>query len=151
MSTTVREIPAEQTREVRQAVLRKGLAPETTIFKGDELETTFHLGAFEDEKLVGIATYLFKSKSAIQELFSTQKSMYQLRGMAVIETQQGKGIGKKLVGFAERRLKEDQIDVLWFHARTSAVPFYEKQGYQIVGEELYLEPAGPHYKMYKEL
>ena len=151
MSILVKEIPAEQTREVRQTVLRKGLAPETTIFKGDELKTTFHLGAFENEQLVGVATYLFKSKSAIKELFSAQKSMYQLRGMAVMENQQGKGIGKKLVEFAERRLKEDQIDILWFHARTSAVPFYEKQGYQTLGEELHLEPAGPHFKMYKEL
>ncbi|ARN78123.1 hypothetical protein BST97_08985 [Nonlabens spongiae] len=151
MSIIIKEILAEQTREIRQTVLRQGLPAATTIFKGDELETTFHLGAFEKNKLVGIATYLFKNKSAIQELFSDEKFMYQLRGMAVMENEQGKGIGKKLVEFAECRLKEDQIDVLWFHARTSAVPFYEKQGYQTVGEELDLEPAGPHFKMYKEL
>ncbi len=151
MSITVRKISAEKTREVRQPVLRKGLPPETSIFKGDELKTTFHLGAFDDEKLVGVATYLFKSKTDIQDLFQEQKTMYQLRGMGVLENQQGKGVGKKLLQHAEDRLRNQGIDILWFHARTSAVPFYQKQDYQVVGEELYLEPAGPHFKMYKEL
>ncbi|MGB5980904.1 MAG: GNAT family N-acetyltransferase [Nonlabens sp.] len=151
MNIIIKEISALETHKVRQPVLRKGLPASTCMFKGDELDTTFHLGAFDDEDLVGVATFLKKDKSPIQELFELPKSMYQLRGMGVLKTHQGMGVGKLLLHAAERRLREINIDVLWFHARTSAVDFYKRMGYTTVGTEIQLEPAGPHFKMYREL
>jgi hypothetical protein len=36
------------------------------------------------------------------------------------------------------------------HARKTAVGFYEKQGYEILGDE-FLEVSVPHYEMRKKL
>lgn len=151
MNTAIKEISALETHEIRQPVLREGLSPDTCIFKGDDLATTFHLGVFEKDHLLGVATFLKKSKSAIQEATSSHKSMYQLRGMGISKNHQGRGLGSDLIKYAEDRLRSMNIQVLWFHARTSAVAFYQKMGYVTVGEELHLEPAGAHFIMYKEL
>jgi GNAT superfamily N-acetyltransferase len=151
MKITIKEISPLETHEVRWPVLRKGLTREDCVFSGDELPTTIHLGAFKDLEIVGVTTLLEKQKKEIQEEYPQTASMYQLRGMAVLEDYQGHNIGTQLLHHAEEKIKGLKADVLWFHARTSAVKFYQKMGYQVIGEEIYLEPAGPHFKMAKRL
>lgn len=151
MKITISVISSQHTHEVRWPVLRKGLPQSACEFKGDDLSSTIHLGAFNKDQLVGALTLLEKDKTAIKEVFPLAKSMYQLRGMGVLEYCQGHGIGAQLMRAAQSHLKEKQVNVIWFHARTSAVGFYKKMGYQVIGEELYLEPAGPHFKMAKVL
>lgn len=151
MNIAISEITSVQTHEVRWPVLRNGLPKSTCEFKGDDLSTTIHLGAFHKGRLTGVLTLLKKEKNAIKEIFPLANSMYQLRGMGVLEDYQGLGIGAQLMRAAQSHLKEMQVEVIWFHARTSALGFYKKMGYQVIGEELQLEPAGPHFKMAKEL
>jgi GNAT superfamily N-acetyltransferase len=151
MDITIKTISAQQTHEVRHAVLRKGMAREHCIFSGDELATTFHLGIFYEGEIVGVATFLLKVKTEVCNAHPDAKIMYQLRGMAIMEKHQGKGLGHKLIECSEEKLREYDADLLWFHARTSAVKFYQKMGCIVLGEEIQLEPAGPHFKMYKLL
>ncbi len=151
MDITIKTINQLDTHDVRHAVLRKGMEREHCIFNGDELATTFHLGIFYERELIGVATFLIKEKKEIGNACPAASLMYQLRGMAIIEKHQGKGLGSKLMDHAERKLRELDADLLWFHARTSAVNFYQRMGYNVLGEEIQLEPAGPHFKMYKLL
>jgi GNAT superfamily N-acetyltransferase len=76
---------------------------------------------------------------------------YQLRGMAVLEIAQGKGIGKKLLKQAEQILKERNIKVLWFNSRIGATTFYEKMSYDVVSDVFDIPTVGDHYKMMKLL
>ena len=76
-------------------------------------------------------------------------SVAQLRGMAVSEYCQGKGIGKMLIEKAEEILQKDKISKIWMNAREKAVPFYEKCGYKIEGEIFIIKPIGFHYLMAK--
>jgi len=85
----IKETPSKETYSVRQPVLRKGKPIESCIFEGDDLETTHHFGLFDNEKLIGIISLFEK----INPIFA-EKNQVQIRGMAVLETQQKKDLGR---------------------------------------------------------
>ena len=143
---TIRSISSEETYPVRHPVLRKGRPLESSRFDNDDLESSFHLGLFLDEKLVGVATFLKNEHT----LFS-EEDQYQLRGMAVLEAYQGHSIGKNLMLAGEQRLNDINAERLWFNARIIAVDFYKKLGYQTVGERFEIAGVGDHYIMTKLL
>ena len=70
--------------------------------------------------------------------------------MAVADDYQGKGIGKMLIDFAEQTASDNGFNKITLHARKTAVPFYEKLGYWIIGDE-FIEVDIPHYEMEKNL
>ncbi len=147
-----KQITASETHPVRHAVLRKGRPIEDCVFTGDDLETTVHLGAFRGANLVGVATLVCHKDNDITVLESVPANRcYQLRGMAVLENQQGQHVGKQLLQHAEKHLQEIDCDYLWFNARELAVPFYKKQGYTVVSDLFEITLVGPHYKMIKKL
>ena len=74
----------------------------------------------------------------------------QLRQMAVEPDYQYKGIGKELILFAEKTAKENQYTIIRMHARKTALGFYEKCGYTVIGEE-FTEVGIPHFEMVKEI
>ena len=139
MSIIIKEIQTEETYSIRHQELRQGFPIETCHFDKDDESDTFHLGAFENKKLVGVVT-LVKSEKG-----------YQLRGMAVLSKEQGKGIGSLLIQKAEEKLQQEQISYLWMNARINAVPFYEKLGYLTQGDIFNIETVGEHIIMYKSL
>ncbi len=142
----IRVISAEETYAVRHPVLRPGKPVETCAFVGDELSTTFHLGCFDRDMLVGVATFMENG----HELHRFTQAG-QVRGMAVLQTHQGKGIGKILLTFGERRILEKQLNLVWMNAREIAVPFYENCGYKKIGNVFDIAGIGNHYVMYKKL
>ena len=72
----------------------------------------------------------------------------QLRQMAVASNYQQKGLGGELLRFAEKTAKENHYSVIRMHARKTAVGFYEKNGYTVVGNE-FTEVGIPHFEMVK--
>jgi GNAT superfamily N-acetyltransferase len=150
--TEIQFITARETLKVRHKILRKGRPLEDCHFAGDELGTTFHLGAFEKGKIIGVATFMMNKDTQINLIKDIKLyNCYQLRGMAVLEVAQGKGVGKKLLKQAENLLKERHIKVLWFNARILAVPFYEKMGYKTASMIFEIPTVGEHFKMIKLL
>ena len=140
------EISSEKTIPVRQPVLRAGRPVADCIFDGDDLETTIHLGAFINNKLVGVVTYMKNANT----LFDSE-NQYQLRGMAVLEDYQAKGVGKKLLYKGEQILKLKEAQLIWCNARIIALPFYKSDGFKIIGEEFHIPTVGPHFVMWKEV
>lgn len=132
------EISAEKTFPLRRAVLRKDLPQEPHEFKGDFEEGTFHLGYFENEELQGVVTVMVKDSEA------------QIRGMAVAENQQQRGIGAALLTAAEERIAEKNVHRIWMNARETAVLFYSKHGYKVLGERFMIKPIGWHFVMEKQ-
>ena len=74
----------------------------------------------------------------------------RLRQMAVLNNLQGKGIGRALIQFAENLARDHGYRIMSMHARKPTVPFFEKMGYKISGDE-FIEITIPHYEMIKEL
>ncbi|WP_040278407.1 GNAT family N-acetyltransferase [Psychroserpens damuponensis] len=142
----IKEISAKETYAVRQPILREGQPLEDCEFSGDHLETTIHLGLYVDEALIGIASFL----DNCSVLFSEEKQ-YQLRGMAILKAFQGQQFGEHLIKHGERVLKEKGIYRIWCNARETAIHFYTKNEYQIIGDPFEIENVGTHYVMTKVL
>lgn len=120
---------------LRLEVLRPGMPPEAAIFPGDDVSTTVHLGAFQENgRCVGIATLV-------------ENDGLQLRGMAVAPGLQGHGIGAEILKKAYRVTADQGRDSLWCNARTSASGFYAKQGWLRESDQFDIPTVGPHYKM----
>ncbi len=152
MNLVISKISGKETYPVRHPVLRAGRPIEDCYFTGDELETTIHLGLFIKEELVAVGTFLSNLDATIEQLkYHKIEQCYQLRGMAVLKEMQGKQLGKNLLIAAEQLLYAKDVTALWFNARTVAVPFYEKMGYEKISEAFEIENVGTHYKMYKSL
>ncbi|MGH2664448.1 GNAT family N-acetyltransferase [Flavobacterium sp.] len=142
----IKIISSKETYSVRQPVLRAGKPIESCLFDGDDLETTKHFGLYFDENLVGVVS-VFENKS---NNFHDEYQM-QIRGMAVLEEYQKKGLGNFLINQTEEYAKFQNASLLWFNARETAVAFYEKLNYTIIGSAFEIQNIGIHYVMYKHL
>jgi ribosomal protein S18 acetylase RimI-like enzyme len=106
----------------------------------------FHLGVFIDSKLIGVCSFFKYNHQLLTEEFQ-----YQLRGMAVLNTYQNKGLGNILLNYGETLLKEKNTNIIWCNAREKALNFYKKMGYEIIGEPFNIKDIGLHYVLWKKL
>jgi len=97
------------------------------------------IAAFEDEQMLGCCM-----------IVEMDPRKARLRQMAVLNNLQGKGIGRALIQFAENLARDHGYRIMSMHARKPTVPFFEKMGYKISGDE-FIEITIPHYEMIKEL
>lgn len=143
---SIKLIASKDTYSVRHPVLREGRPIEDCIFENDDLETTYHVGLYSQNKLVGVVTYM-KNNTPLLET----KKQYQLRGMAVLKECQGLKYGNALIHYGKNLLKEKGITTIWCNAREIAVPFYEKNGFSIIGKPFNIEKIGLHFTMQKDI
>lgn len=147
------EINASDTLVLRQKLLRQNLKPQDCHFPGDNDETTFHLGCNRGNKgsvgdvsddLVGIVSMYKRSNEAVHDGCG-----FQIRAMASDESVRGKGVGLKLLVVAQKIALQHGADYIWANARATAVGFYEKAGYKVLGEKFEIAGVGPHYLVYR--
>lgn len=142
----VKQIEAKDTYTIRQKILRPNGDIEECKFDGDDKEVTFHLGAYIDETLASVASFYFDNHPKIKEEYQ-----FRLRGMATLNEFQGQGLSRALLRTAFPIIKKNHVFTLWCNARKSAVGFYEKVGFEIIGEEFDIPNIGPHFLMIKKL
>jgi GNAT superfamily N-acetyltransferase len=140
----LRVITAGDTVPMRHAVLRPGLTIQAAYFPGDEEPTTRHYGAFEKGQLVGIVS-LFRAGLPEQP----GPRAIQLRGMATAPEARARGHGRALVLHCITFTRDAGAEILWCNARKTALGFYEKLGFQIVGGEFEVPEVGPHFRMWR--
>ncbi len=127
----------QHTLKLRDRILRFPLGLRLTPQELVKDECDIHLGGFFGEELIAC---LILSVVAAQRM--------KMRQVAVDEKRQGIGIGAQLVRFSEQIARENQMTTLELSARSTAVDFYLRQGYQVVGDA-YSEQKIPHIKMTK--
>lgn len=137
----VKFIPFELALPLRSKVLRKGSPLEECVLPTDQVEGAFHLAYDVDGEIVCIASFFPKNYADRKELG------YQLRGMASDDRLKGKGYGTKLVQFAVEYISKTNAEYIWCNARSSAIPFYQKLGFELLSEEFEIAGIGPHYEM----
>jgi GNAT superfamily N-acetyltransferase len=103
-----------------------------------------------EDKDIHIVYYTDSIVMATLMLTPAENGHIKMRQVAVDEQYQGAGIGAKLVEYSEAYALDLGFTFMEMHARKSAVPFYLKQGYKIIGEE-FMEVTIPHFKMDKDL
>lgn len=144
MILEIKKVSTKDILSIRQQVLRNGKPIKECLFDGDNLETTQHFGLYKYQKITAIATIMKDNSIAFSHL-----KQFRLRGMAVLPEFQHLGLGKKLLSYCEKEIAKQAPTLLWFNARTKAVPFYSKQQFKVYGEEFNIPNVGPHYLMYK--
>ena len=79
------------------------------------------------------------------------KDLVQIRQMAVWDSLQKQGHGRRIMEGVEEILRsEDAITRIFLNARKTAVGFYSRLGYVVVGEP-FIEVGIPHLRMEKAL
>lgn len=140
----IKQIEATQTYPLRIKILRKGIR-KNFHFLGDNKSSTFHLGAFQKNTIIGIVTFIQKEHPKLNGKLS-----YQLRGMAVSKKHQNKGVGKLLIEKSYHYLREKKCSLVWCNAREVALGFYENLSFKKVGKSFQIPGIGKHYSMYLE-
>jgi len=143
----IRTISASETIAVRWPVLRPGFPRESAVFAGDELATTRHFGAFDGDRLVGVASLYLATLPEQPDIAPA----WQLRGMATLPEVRGRGFGVALLAACVAHARRENATLLWCNARTGAAPFYRKHGWTIVGDEFDIPTVGPHFRMLLDL
>lgn len=140
MNIQYKPIRAEQTFPLRQKVLRPQQNLNEMLYPLDKVTGSFHMGAFAEGEIVGIASVYPESQSG-----DLHQGDWRLRGMAVSPSLQGQGVGKALIKECLDYTKSQAGRMVWCNARTSAIGFYVSLGFNKVGEEFEIEGIGPHY------
>jgi len=125
--------------KLRDDLLRKPLGLSFTNEELEKEKENMLIGAFDDDDILGCCMLVEQDPTTVR-----------LRQMAVLNDLQGKGIGKALTIFAENIARDHGYKIMNMHARKNVVGFYEKMGYQVIGDE-FIEITIPHYVMEKEL
>jgi predicted GNAT family N-acyltransferase len=124
---------------LRNEVLRRPLGLELTNGELEQERSDYHLVCQSGGKLVGCLVLVPQSNNEVK-----------MRQVAVSPRAQGQGIGRALTQFAEDFARQRGFARVTLHARATAVPFYEKLGYEQVGEQ-FEEVTIPHWSMQKKL
>jgi predicted GNAT family N-acyltransferase len=128
--------------DLRRRMLR---APLGLDFSADQLAAErddIHIAAYVRGQLVGCVSLAATDTAPCPTA--------KLRQMAVDPNHQGRGVGAKIVAFAEKLARARAYEEIVLHARDSALPFYEKAGFVAIGE-VFVELGIPHRKMLKRV
>lgn len=140
MDLVCRRATVDEILPLRHRVLRTGMPFETAMFPEDRDAGVLHFGAFLNGDAVVCFTLLPSEWDGVPT--------WQLRGMATEKAHQGEGFGSRLIRFAEADVKKETIGPrFWCNARLAAVPFYERNGWEIASDRFEVPIFGPHHKM----
>lgn len=142
----IKRIELEMTYSLRHSILRPNQTVEACKSETDDEDTTFHVGAFYQGKLVSVASFCTEKHPD----FLGEKQV-RLRAMATLEEFRKLGAGRSVVNFAEEIIKEMDCNLLWCKGRTSVQEYYSRLGFKAHGEVFDYPPIGLHIIMYKEL
>jgi GNAT superfamily N-acetyltransferase len=136
---TIRPIPAEETRPLRQAVLR----PHQTLeeLASHEPPDAFAVGAFDGERLVGVG--LIGPEG--------EPGTWRVRGMATEPEARGQGSGTAVLGALLDHARKHGAQRVWANVRVRAGTLYERAGFCAISDEYNDPDIGPHLLMSREL
>lgn len=121
--------------ELRRRLLREplglGLEPDELAAESTQL----HIVAVEDGTVVGCLL-----------LVPIDARTMRMRQVAVEPSNQGRGIGRAMVAYSERKAVDRGCDRMTLHAREGAVQFYLSIKYVVVGQP-FEEVTIPHRAM----
>lgn len=170
MNFKAKKVSLNEIITLRHSELRPKSNESDAIWDGDFDMNTFHFGLYITDQLdvirnsrpVCCLTFLKRNYVANNDLndstslHASYEGGYQLRGMATDIDYQKLGAGTKLLSFAEKTVINEVkgITYFWCNARVSAIPFYEKNGWETTGQVFMIKIEGediPHKRMLKNL
>jgi ribosomal protein S18 acetylase RimI-like enzyme len=133
----------ERAVRLREAVLRRPLGLAFTAQELADEARSHHIVALEDDgededgACVGCLV-----------LRPIDDGVVRMRQVAVRPDRRRQGIGRALVGFAERSARARGYREVVAHVREPVIPFYASLGYELTGSR-FIEVTLPHFPMRK--
>lgn len=107
----------------------------------DEYDTiALHVAAYIDGRVVGAARFR-----------TLDDGIAKFERICVLEQYRKYGVGKKLIEELTNIAGEMEIKIVKLHAQTRARGFYEKLGFKVASEDVFMEDGIPHILMLKTL
>ena len=130
----------DETVKLRYKILRKPLGRDFSEDQLAEEYADFHLAAYTNDWILRGCLVLTPKDDKV----------LKMRQVAVDDTVQQTGVGRQLVEASEAFGRANGFATMELNARHTAVPFYQKLNYDIVGEQ-FEEVGIAHFKMMKQL
>ena len=146
MKIQIKIINSNVLYDIRSKVLRNGLDPKRCTFDGDNKKSSIHIGAFNNNKIIGGVSLIKNNCNENGEV-----GCFQLRGLCVYNEYQNCGVGTRIIRKIEDIIYEKNIKYIWMNARESAVKFYLNLGYTNSKKSNIIRNIGLHYMLYKYL
>jgi GNAT superfamily N-acetyltransferase len=156
MTVTLRRITPEETRPLRQQLLRQGVPLDRLVYPGDMEPDSFHVGAFNGDEQVGIATVMCQPPNLSRgvppiHMEPDHPRGWRLRGMATTDDMRGQGIGSKMLAACIGHVAVQGGAFLWCEARIAAREFYLRNKFRVIGDAYHVPDVGPHFFMQREI
>lgn len=136
---------ATDIRDLRIKVLRKNTPDKDCNYPEDNLPDVVHLGVRRDGVVIGTSTWFARECPNIPA-----ESALQLKGMAVDDDLQGSGIGAAIIAAGVAHATDCCVQLIWARARDSALGFYERNGFTMIGNGYGDGPTGmPHHNVFR--
>lgn len=143
----MQQLSIEEIMPLRVRVLRKDTPVSHANYPEDSYPDVVHLGILRDGEAIGTSTWFMKE---CPEQPSVQAM--QLKGMAVDDALQTRGVGRQLIDAGIALARERGARIVWARARDTAIGFYEKCGFTVMGEGFTDGPtAMPHHIVVRSL
>lgn len=127
----------EQAKQVREIVFVQEQGIDASLEYDDLDDVCTHVIGLLDEQPVTTA-----------RLRPVESAVGKVERVATIQTARGHGYGKEIMDEVERVAKHQGLSELRLGAQLTALPFYEKLGYEAFGDE-FLDANIPHRMMRK--
>jgi GNAT superfamily N-acetyltransferase len=135
----VLQIPVEQTRTLRQSVLRPHESLEQLA--ADEPADVYAVGVSSDGAVVAVG---FVAPDG-------PPGSWRVRAMATAAEARGSGFGSAVLEALVCHVREHGGMRVWCNARTPARAFYERAGFHTTSDEFEIPLIGPHFVMERSL
>lgn len=127
----------EQAKQVREIVFVQEQGIDASLEYDDLDDVCTHVVGLLDSEPVTTA-----------RLRPIDSTVGKVERVATIQSARGRGYGKDIMNEVERVAKRQGLDELRLGAQLTALPFYEKLGYEAFGDE-FLDADIPHRMMRK--
>ena len=142
-NVTIKVLELAEVIPLRQQLLRPGKPVESCFFNGDYgKQAARHFGALVDGRLVSIASIY-----AAHYPLDASLPAWQLRGVATLVQNRGRGLASKLVREAVAFAATQNASLVWCNVRVKALALYSRQGFYAVGDEVMIADIGWHRLM----
>lgn len=133
----IRQVSVTEILDLRMAVLRDGTPSQNPRYPEDDDVDSMHLAALHNDTVIATSTWLPR-----RWMNEPDSPATQLRGMAVAKALQNSGVGGVLLQAGIERAVASGSRFVWARARDTAIRFYEKHRFLVVGDQFIDEATG---------
>lgn len=143
----VEQLPLDDIMALRLAVLRADTPSPSAHYAEDTDPTAVHLGIRQDGVVVACSTWITRPFPP-----DLSTPAIQLKGMAVVQHLQSQGLGAVILAAGIQRAIAQSKAIVWARARDSAIAFYQRNGFSVVGDMFVDDATGmPHHLVMLDL